>query len=419
MKMVSYLTKKKLTISILLAFVLIFSMLAGCSRDKVDPTLDPNQSPPVDTEELTPSPDVSEGPDEEDQTPEPTLEPSPSQDADPEATPTAKATEEPTASPSPSPSPKPSPSPTATAKPTQTPKPEATPTPKATEAPTPTPVADRLNINVLNPKHAEGKLAVWFFTLPSENHTGSSILIKTPGNKTILVDGSIDEGARLVVKYLGQLGITRLDYIVATHMHIDHVGGFPRILNSVSLGQALGTTFTDYNTSAVRNFFKSLAERNVAYQPVTKGHTIQLEKDLTLEVLYPFGEFTVGEGDNPQENEWLNNTSVVFKLKYKNKSFLLTGDIHQAVEFDLIDEYGKKLESDVMLVPHHGASSSSSTAFIKAVAPKYAVSQTATVNDYNLINKYKAMGVNITVTSLDGTVLFLTDGEQIQYATSK
>ena len=289
-------------------------------------------------------------------------------------------------------------------------------TTKTTAATTST---NKLSVNVYNVANAQGKLAVWFFTMPSsDTHTGDCTLIRTPGGKTMLIDTGNVDGGKMVNAYLDKLGIKKIDVLVITHMHQDHVGGAVNILRHVSVGAVYGTPLKDYNTNACKGFHTELRNKNLTYNVLKTGDVIQLDTKVALETLYPGTDYVVPS--NPEsDGEITNNSSVVLRMNYGNRSFLFTGDIEMEVEEHLVATMPAKLKCDVLKIPHHGASTSSSSQFVKATGAKYGAIMVYAMNDIFVINRYKAMGTTVHLTSVDGTGLFLTDGNTLQYASEK
>mgnify|MGYP001159397175 FL=1 len=278
-----------------------------------------------------------------------------------------------------------------------------------------------LDIDVYNLSNVQGKLGVWFFNMPhSTTHTGDSTLIRTPGGKTMLIDTGHPEGGKMVRGYLEKMGITKIDILVITHMHIDHVGGAYEIVSKFNIGKVYGSPLKDYNTSNVRNFKNALASKNLTYNVLKTGDTFELDKNVKFEALWPRADFNVPDGVTPEnDGGFTNNSSVVLRMQYGSRTFLFTGDIEMEVEEELVNTMPEKLKCDVLKIPHHGASTSSTSAFIRATGAKYGAIMVYAMNDINVINRYKALGTKVHLTSVDGTALFLTDGQSLQYAKSK
>lgn len=275
-------------------------------------------------------------------------------------------------------------------------------------------------IAIFNKEIVKGKLGVWFFSLEGNEHTGEAFLIKTPNDKYILVDSGIQDSADQLKEYLEKLEIEGIDYGIATHMHMDHIGGFPDIIEKHKMNQMYTSTLFDYNTSIAQRFAVSLSQNKIERIAAQNGMILQADEDVIIEFLHPQGEYEFDEKNPPEKNGSItNNTSVVFKLTYGEKEFLFTGDIELETELFLIENMEEKLKSDFIKIPHHGSSSSSSLAFVKSVGAQNSVMCIYAFNDFDVYNKYKLVGEAPYVTSLDGTILMVSDGEDIKFYTEK
>jgi competence protein ComEC len=169
-----------------------------------------------------------------------------------------------------------------------------------------------------------------------------SILVTCDG-AAMLIDGGNAEDSDLVYAFLESHGIERLDYLVATHAHEDHIGGLPGALNYAEVGTAL-CPVTEYDSRVFDNFVKYLGEQGVSITVPEPGDTFELGgADAT--VVGP-----IKQSDDP------NATSIVIRLDYGDTSFLFAGDAERAEEQDILDA-GYNLSTDVLKVGHHGSES--------------------------------------------------------------
>lgn len=249
---------------------------------------------------------------------------------------------------------------------------------------------------------------------------GDSILIETPLNKKILIDGGgtpfndFDVGKHTVVPYLRRLGINQIDILVLTHPDLDHLEGLVTVLKEMKVGMVMDSGI-DSKDPVYQQFLSLIRSDNgIIYSKVKAGDLIALEPGLEILILNPMNPSTYY-----QENDF-NNQSIVLKLRYKNVSFLLTGDIEESAEINLLS-WQEQLKSDVLKVAHHGSITSSSKLFLNRVQPKVAIISVG-LNNFNLphpsvVKRLKDYCWEVFRTDLNGTVLITSNGQNINIKT--
>ena len=235
-------------------------------------------------------------------------------------------------------------------------------------------------------------------------------LIFLPDNKVLLIDAGNRGDGEEIVDYLRNKGITKIDYLVATHPHADHIGGMSDVVDSFEIGQIFAPKVAsdDVPTSKTyEEFLTSVQKKGLKLKAAKAGATLFEGADYKAECLAP----------NSEKYNELNDYSVVIKLSYGIHSFLLTGDAEALSEGEILNA-GFNVDCDVLKVGHHGSSSSSSDAFLQAATPKYAVISCGTDNDYGhphdeTVDKLQNFeGIKKVVrTDLDNTIIFTADGK--------
>lgn len=245
----------------------------------------------------------------------------------------------------------------------------------------------------------EGNLSVWFLDVGQ----GDSTLFVIDG-KTILVDaGEIDRGDKLV-RDLRTLGVTRIDLLVATHPHSDHIGGMQEVLATFPTGQVLDAGLP--STSPVyEHLLETIEEKNIPYRLAVQGQEIEADPAVHVLVLWPAEQRSGGE---------LNTDSVVLRISYGMIDFLMTGDLDSQGEDALISS-GYPLDAEILKVGHHGSSSSTTPSFLARVRPEMAVIPVGADNPYGhphqqTLDLLKDYGVAVYRTDRDGTVMVQSDG---------
>ncbi|MCX7963483.1 MAG: DNA internalization-related competence protein ComEC/Rec2 [Candidatus Sumerlaea chitinivorans] len=260
-------------------------------------------------------------------------------------------------------------------------------------------------------QRADRTLRIWFFDVGQ----GDSILLQLPDGQSLLVDtgNTIPNIGRLVLEpQLSALGVYPLDNLVLTHNDSDHCGSAPYLLANWKIRRVVvPTTFRD-----VEQLFRQPAGPIPDSVPVTQvaaGYHSEVGRHLTLEVLNP--EALTGELSSSNEG------SLVFLIRYKQFSLLLTGDAEEAAE-----NYMRRnglAKADVLKVAHHGSASSTSQDFLNVVRPKVAVISCGQRNSYGhphpvVLKRLWDVGARVFRTDEHGAVLVSTDGEEFKVETA-
>lgn len=234
---------------------------------------------------------------------------------------------------------------------------------------------------------------------------GDSILIQTPSNKKILVDSGDEDSERIIKSYLKKEKINSIDIVIATHPDSDHIGSLDYIVKKFKISNIYMTN-QSVNTSCYRNLIQACNDKNLTPNYLYKGDTITIDEHTEILVLSP----SYIQDDN-------NLNSIVFNLKYKNKSFLFTGDCEKSNEIDIINSFDLE-DIDFLKVAHHGSSSSSSPEFIKEISPDVAVISCGYKNQYghphqSTIDSLSSNNVTTYRTDINGDMIFYSDGNTI------
>lgn len=262
---------------------------------------------------------------------------------------------------------------------------------------------DALSPNIaLNQTNQSGLFQVHFINVGQAD----SILVIAPNGQTILIDGGNTEDGTGVVSYLKAQGVKELSAIIATHPHEDHIGGLDTIIHSFPPKQV----YMGNGTSTTKTF-----EDFISAVQASGAKTIRVKAGVKLDVPGVSGLFLAPISDQYDD---LNNYSAVLKMTFGKVSFLLTGDAEAISETEML-KGGQDLKATVLKVGHHGSSSSTSSEFLKAVLPKYAVISVGVKNDYGhptqeTLDKLNNAGVQVFRTDQDGTVVATTDGETVK-----
>lgn len=236
---------------------------------------------------------------------------------------------------------------------------------------------------------------------------GDSILIQV-NNKNLLIDAGPGSSEDDVVNYLNKNNIKKLDYVLATHPHEDHIGGMDEVIENFEVGEFYSPKVAS-NTKTFKNMINELNKKNLKINIVTEGMG---------------DEFNLGEGAEvevytPTKGSYgeLNNYSPIMKVSYGETSFLFTGDAEREAELEAISS-GENLKSDVIKVGHHGSSLSTTEKFLEKVDPEVGVISVGEGNKYNhptdeTLSRLNDKSIKTYRTDIDGTVVIKSDGENI------
>lgn len=245
---------------------------------------------------------------------------------------------------------------------------------------------------------------------------GDSSLITTAKGRHVLIDGGgssgkgdyyFDVGAKVTVPALLKLGVWRLDTIIVSHIHEDHLEGLLKTVEVFRTGQVI-MPHTPYESSISKKFLELCRDKGIEVIYANAGDKIILDKNTEIEILFP--EKTLLKYTNSDEN----NNSIVALLKYKNFRALYTGDIEKEGERMLL---GKNINADILKIPHHGSSTSSTEEFIKTVAPEASVISVGKNNfghpKEEVLERLKAVSQEVYRTDLNGAVSLKTGGKKV------
>lgn len=252
-------------------------------------------------------------------------------------------------------------------------------------------------------KETNSNLKVYFIDVGQ----GDCTLIEKD-NEYVLIDAGNNRDGKKLVNYFNSLGITKFKYVIGTHPHEDHIGGMDDIIKNFDIKHYLMPDLIT-PTPTFEEVLKQLENKNIKYEVPKIDSTFKLG-DAKFKTIFI---------DNNEED--MNNSSIVLKLTYKNISYLFMADAEKKVENQILN---KDIKSNVLRVGHHGTKYATTKEFLKAVNPEYSVISVGKNNDYGfpkeeVLNRIKNSGSRLFRTDTRGTIISTTDGANITFETIK
>jgi competence protein ComEC len=278
-----------------------------------------------------------------------------------------------------------------------------------------------------------GRLMIYFLDVGQ----GDAALIVFPHGATMLVDGggqpdyrdssspkdlnedvetgkdsAFSIGEMVVSRFLWAMRLSRVDYLLVTHAHVDHIQGLSDVVRNFDVRQAIIARAPTDNIEFDR-FMASLTERRVPVGLVRANESFEVE-GVRVEILWP------PEGVDSEHTSG-NDDSIVLRLVYGSTSIMMTGDIEQMAESAIVKS-GINLRANVLKTPHHGSRTSSSEIFLDAVQPRFAVISVAERNRFGhphkeVVERYIQRGIKLFETRRDGMITVETDGVSVDVST--
>lgn len=257
-----------------------------------------------------------------------------------------------------------------------------------------------------NSNSVTGELKVHFLNIGEAD----SILIEQ-NNEYMLIDAGNEENEEFIKKYLDLIGVKEFKYVVATHPHNNHIGSMDYIVNTYNIENLYFPSATT-TTKAYSNFISAVNSKNIKLTSPKVGETFNLGQ-AKCTILAP----------NSLKYEDLNNYSIVVKIEFGNNSFLFDGDAEKESENEMLLN-NLDLKADVIKIGNSGSKSATAKEFLNEVNPKYAIISVGSGNEYGYPHKEtldKLISKNIEVyrTDINGTIVAISDGDNIKFETEK
>lgn len=264
---------------------------------------------------------------------------------------------------------------------------------------------------IVSSEGEEGKLVFRFL---NDNQImgkwGDACFIRFPNGETMMIDAGHSAVSKAVVELLKMSGVTKIDYLVASHDHGDHIGGFSAIAENFEIGKIYTSVYG--NKDKVFENVKSKTGAKRYY--LMRGDSLDIG-EVHIDILHPsfdvetYRKLKEEDRDTTENIRLANNNSLVMKFTYGESTALFVGDLYVPGETEMVKEYGDELKADLLKIPHHGESTSHSEEFVKAVSAKVAVATGGVKMSLFHHARYKNAGTEVFQSYFDGCVKVTMD----------
>lgn len=229
--------------------------------------------------------------------------------------------------------------------------------------------------------------------------------------KTLVIDGGTAENGAKMVEYLqNMLHVSKVDFVIGTHPHADHIGGLPDVIRACKV-KKLYSPVDEFEAKTFETMKRAADDKKLKITVPQAGQSFSLGR-AKVEFLAPLGIY-----DN------VNDLSLVVRITYGQTAFLFTGDAERPSEYDMTDS-GEDLSATVLKVGHHGSNTSTSYVFLRQVMPTYAIISCGKDNAYGhpheeVLSRLVDEGAAVYRTDECGTIVCRSNGAKVTVRTEK
>lgn len=273
-------------------------------------------------------------------------------------------------------------------------------------------LADRFD-EVMDTSGDAGKLTARFISMDTDNgeKAGDCAVLTSPEGRVMVIDAGEPTAVEDIIRALDAMGVKTIDMLVASHPHIDHVGGMPALIHRYEV-KAAYASHVDYDTAYTVDFLDALEKEGIPLVRLKRGDTLLFGDEARVSILSP-GEHIAYYDKYPESStQFINDLSLVMMLEYRGTRMLFSGDLYSLGEKAVL-ALGDNLEADLFKVNHHGDDTSSGKAWRTAVSPQVAVITHNALADMRIPRKFEEEGTAVLHTFLDGSVKVSSPGEGV------
>ena len=250
---------------------------------------------------------------------------------------------------------------------------------------------------------------LWLGEQTADDKPGDCMILTSPDGQVMVLDTGHPGASQYVIDALDAMGVTRIDALVISHPHIDHLGGVPALCARYEIGTVYSSALTYEKSSYYRAYLEATA--NIPHFYLKEGDTFSFGECVRVDVYNPPAEITYPKNYPTGATQFINNQSLALKFTYGESTVMLAGDLYAAGEREVAARWGDALDCDMMKANHHGANTSSTSVWRKAVSPQLTVITSDTIEDLGIAKKYTKNGQRMLHTFLDGCIRVQTPGD--------
>ncbi|WP_320127594.1 MBL fold metallo-hydrolase [uncultured Sphaerochaeta sp.] len=258
----------------------------------------------------------------------------------------------------------------------------------------------------------KGKLNLFFLDLDvsagAKDKSGDATILISPDNKVLLLDSGHPESGKQVVAALKALGIQKIDYFVASHPHIDHIGGFSEVADNFEIGKVYRSALK-YPSSTNATFLAAVKNKKIPVEILSEGDSFQFGDAISVKVFNPPARIIYPWNYPKNCTQFVNNNSLALKFTYGESSVWFSGDLYASRERKLVARYGNLLQSDVAKANHHGELTSNTLQWSKTIRATVVVAMHDIFASKAVYENYTRQGSDYHLTLNDGNVKVVLD----------
>lgn len=246
----------------------------------------------------------------------------------------------------------------------------------------------------------------------SSDKSGDCIVVISPDDKVMLIDCGHPASVKYVLSILSDLNVAEIDCLVATHPHIDHIGGIAFLCKALKVKKCYYTGLS-YPTQTYKNFTDAIEKFEIPLEIIRDGDSFQFGKKVKCEILWPLkGEFEYPAGYPANSTQFVNDTSVCLKMTFGSSSAVFAGDLYRSAERKLLELHKNQLKCDLAKANHHGNDTSNSLGWIKALDAKVVFAMNDVIGSMQVYKDYTKNGTTrFYHSSENGVMKFCLDGK--------